>query len=111
MLAGKGLSTRQIAEVTGRDQSTIVRDLKRHVLPFGAWPKSIMKEGDACAIDGRRGTWQEGEDGYLYCVPTDTPLSGDARPRFMSAEDAQKIKDAAYAEYCERISNEWRGQP
>jgi hypothetical protein len=78
-------------------------------------PKNIgIVEGSYCTIDGRAGTWQaEGE--FLYCRPTGPlvqPTRADAVPAspppFMDAAAAQVIRDQAFAEYVERISNEWR---
>jgi hypothetical protein len=43
--------------------------------------------------------------------PTGMPESAkraDAAPRTMSAEDAQRIKDAAWREYVDHLSNAWK---
>jgi hypothetical protein len=81
------------------------------ILPVGAVQKFIgINPGDSCTIDGRRGRWEEGSDGYLYCrpLPLGPPPRADAVPCTMDAAQAQSICDAAYAEYVASVTNAWR---
>jgi hypothetical protein len=90
------------------------------ILPPGAVQKFIgINPGDACTIDGRAGSYQDGGDGLLYCrphalgaparVPPTNPSSVDAAPpRMMDAATAQKIRDQAYFAYVDEITNAWR---
>ena len=52
----------------------------------------------------------DGGDGNLYCRPRPMQATrADATPpRFMDAATAQKIRDAAWLEMVERVSNEWK---
>jgi hypothetical protein len=96
-------------------------DAAFHILPVGAVQKFIgINPGDTCQIDSRRGRWEEHTDGLLYCrpLPEGPPPRSDAvpshqrddamPPRVMDAAQAQEIKDRAWQEYVERLSNEWR---
>jgi hypothetical protein len=91
-----------------------VSDVSIKPTPYGAWPATgtSVQEGGSCSINGRRGTWQQGEDGLLYCIPVDENISNtsneDARPRFMDAATAQKIKDEAWREMVDDLTNAWR---
>jgi hypothetical protein len=84
----------------------------RGIPPAGGISKHIgIQEGDSCTIDGRAGTWQDGGDGYLYCRPRPLgppPRADAAPPRFMMVEDAQVIRDRAYREYVDHVSNAWK---
>jgi hypothetical protein len=71
----------------------------------GAKPK-----GQACAINGRPGHLVEGEDGELVCQPDDE-LDRN-RLRGISLAELQQhrrqVTDAAYQEYSNWLSNQWR---
>jgi hypothetical protein len=85
------------------------------VPPAGAYCQAGVgaNEGDIVTWNGaparlvKRGNW-------LFPVvhqqgPTRSGTSsGDAVPRTMDGATAQKIKDAAWLEMVERVSNEWR---
>jgi hypothetical protein len=79
--------------------------------PYGGWPLWSQVEGSSCTLDGANGVWTR-EGDYLFCKPinaSETPISnGDARPRTMSPQDAQAIKDTAYREMCNYLENAWR---
>jgi hypothetical protein len=83
-----------------------------HILPLGAVPKHIgtVKAGDRCTVDGADGVFVDGGDGNLYCKvrPMPTTRIDVTPPRFMDAATAQKIRDAAWLESVERVSNAWR---
>jgi hypothetical protein len=82
----------------------------RGIWPVGGTPVHLTsaKEGDPCFDQGGRGRLVN-RGGVLFCELEPMPTTrADAVPRTMSVQDAQRIKDAAYAEYVERISNEWR---
>ena len=66
-------------------------------------------EGDACTINGQRGTIQRRGD-KLVCVPTNDTDAATV-PRSMSAADAQVIRDRAWEEMCERQRNAWKTKP
>jgi hypothetical protein len=88
------------------------------ILSVGATPKHIgtVKAGDACMVDGADGVYVDGGDGNLYCKTRPMPTTRVAPtshidampPRYMSAADAQPIRDRAYREYVDRISNAWK---
>jgi hypothetical protein len=83
--------------------------------PQGAWGPAgfAAKAGDPCTSNGAPGVRRE-KDGWLYCELTpvgptrssETVNPGDSMTVDIAA--AQKIRDAAYAEYVQRISQEWR---
>jgi hypothetical protein len=74
--------------------------------PMGALRYEPGREGQGCTINGAPGTLQRRGD-WLVCVPT-TNSNSDAVPRALDAVDAQRIRDAAWQEYCERTRNAWR---
>jgi hypothetical protein len=78
--------------------------------PGGGVSKHIgIEAGQSCTINGFPGTYQEGEDGYLYCRPHRVPPTrADAVPRTMDAASAQAIKDQAWNEYVAHISSAWK---
>jgi len=88
------------------------------ILPVDAMPKHIgtVKAGDACMVDGADGVYVDGGDGNLYCLPRPMPTTRtaptspiDAMPaRYMSASDAQPIRDRAYQEYVDHVCNAWK---
>jgi hypothetical protein len=61
--------------------------------PAGAYPLSAG-EGSACTINGAPGTLQR-EGDWLICRPA-------------PAESATDPRDAAYRDYCDRLTNAWR---
>jgi hypothetical protein len=81
------------------------------VLPAEAWgePRAGLKAGDPCTENGRQGVLRE-RNGYLYCeTRTPEPTRADAMPpRTMTADQAQAIKDRAWREMVDDISNAWR---
>jgi hypothetical protein len=94
------------------DVQPSTKDAALHILPVGAVQKFVgINAGEACTIDGRRGRWEEGPDGYLYCRPLPlgpAPRADAVPPRTMSVEDSEKIKQAAYEEMCRDLVNAWR---
>jgi hypothetical protein len=80
--------------------------------PSGKWPMSAGA-GSACDLNGERGVLVEDGSGFLVCQVNRHvgPTRSDAAPpRFMDAATAQKIKDAAWLESVERVSNAWKVQ-
>jgi hypothetical protein len=87
-------------------------------LPHSGWPKWLKKEGEACMIDGARGTWQDGGDGFLYCrpvpqgppatVPKSNRNTDSVPPRTMSAAEAQVIRDRAYHQMVAELGEAWK---
>jgi hypothetical protein len=80
--------------------------------PYGGFPLNIgMTEGDICSVDGGRGRLVRRGD-YLFCeleatkavtVPPTNRSSIDA----MSVAEGQAIKDAAWREMVDQVSNAW----
>jgi len=84
---------------------------KRDERPAGAYPYDPGREGQACTIDGRPGTLQRRGDA-LVCVPNgESSSNSDAVPRTMDAATAQRIRDQAWEEMCERQRNAWKTKP
>jgi hypothetical protein len=76
-------------------------------IPPGAVVKGAgIEAGQQCTINGAAGHWRAGDDGYLRCVPDDAV--GDARPRFMTNDEAAPIRDAAYAQMVAELQDAWR---
>jgi hypothetical protein len=78
-------------------------------LPAGRFPLSAG-EGNPCTIDGDAGTLQR-EGGYLVCrarPPIGPTRSGASSGDGMSAADAQAVKDRAWREMVDDVSNAWR---
>jgi hypothetical protein len=78
------------------------------VKPFGAIALTAG-EGNSCTIDGRPGTLiREGD--WLFCRPSRRGGAADMLPRkrFMTHDEAQPIKDEAYLEYCDELTNAWK---
>jgi hypothetical protein len=77
--------------------------------PLGAFRKGLgLNAGDRCMVNGRGGRLVE-RDGWLWCKPTEIgPTRRDAIPHTMDAEQAQKIRDQAYQDYCNELADAWR---
>jgi hypothetical protein len=60
-----------------------------------------QQPGDKCTINGAPGHLNQ----RLECVPDQRQ---DAVPRTMTADAAQKIKDAAWLEMCRDLEGEWK---
>ena len=75
--------------------------------PADATPRARGQQpGDVCTTDGAPGHL----DHRLQCVPDRRDDAAPASPpRFMSAEDAQKMRDAAYQEFCRELTSAWKG--
>jgi hypothetical protein len=85
---------------------------KADAVPSGKWPRSAGV-GSACDLNGERGVLVDDGSGFLVCQVNRHvgPTRNDAAPpRFMDAATAQKIKDAAWLESVERVSNAWKVQ-
>jgi hypothetical protein len=67
-------------------------------------------EGSSCTIDGAKGVLRR-EGNYLVCKPSGSSADAARVPRTMDAREAQRIKDAAYEEMCQRTFNAWRTTP
>jgi hypothetical protein len=77
--------------------------------PAGAYPLSAG-EGNPCTIDGRPGALERRDD-WLVCVANGESSNSDTVPRTMDAATAQRIRDQAWEEMCERQRNAWKTKP
>jgi hypothetical protein len=74
----------------------------------GAYPLSAG-EGSACTIDGAPDMLRKTADGrWLTSEPTRTDATPHDPRRPISVADAQAIRDAAYREMCDELTNAWR---
>jgi hypothetical protein len=78
--------------------------------PAGAYPYDPGREGQNCTINGAPGTLQRRGDA-LVCVANGESSNSDTVPRTMDAVTAQRIRDQAWEEMCERQRNAWKTKP
>src|SRR5262249_2134175 len=78
--------------------------------PAGAYPLSAGG-GNPGTIDGRPGTFERRGDWLVSVANGASNNNSDAVPRTMDAATAQRIRDQAWEEMCQRQRDAWKAKP